>query len=351
MRTFFNEVTNIQFDGTFFTVPIQFYKLWTILVSVGRHTLPAIHCLMTSKSEILYQAVWEAIHENLPEFQPSASMSDWEPAARNAFKEIFPQVKIYGCWFHYTQRIWAKTQSLALTQNFKNSLETAAYIKQIMAIPFLPASLINPTFNFLQMPNLEDSEMSKLEKLRSYCKKRWLNRICPEELSIYDITIATNNGAESCHSKLKSIIRTSHPRIWTFMATLNEIIQDTDNDIGRLRMDREISRPRKKQDIKNSERRSICKQKLSDGDYTPWQYLKAISHTIGSIKSDYTMVQVILKIIMTILNKSLKTINVSFALHPVQLHGFSCHVDMLFIAQNVVRRLKTLGNHVQCAVL
>ena len=74
------------------------------------------------------------------------------------------------------------------------------------------------------------------------------------------------------------------------MTTLNEIIQDTDNDIGRLRMDREISRPRKKQDIKNSERRSICKQKLSDGDYTPWQYLKAISHTIGSIKSDYTMI-------------------------------------------------------------
>ena len=40
MNEFLSQVTNIQYDGTFFTVPIQFYQLWTILISVGRHTLP-----------------------------------------------------------------------------------------------------------------------------------------------------------------------------------------------------------------------------------------------------------------------------------------------------------------------
>ena len=39
MRTFPSEITNIQFDGTFFTVPVQFSQLWTIFASVGRHTL------------------------------------------------------------------------------------------------------------------------------------------------------------------------------------------------------------------------------------------------------------------------------------------------------------------------
>ena len=38
MRTFLSEITNIQFDGTFFTVPVQFSQLWTIFASVGRHT-------------------------------------------------------------------------------------------------------------------------------------------------------------------------------------------------------------------------------------------------------------------------------------------------------------------------
>ena len=43
MSTLLAEVTNIQFDGTFYTVPTQFGQLWTIFVAVGRHTLPALH--------------------------------------------------------------------------------------------------------------------------------------------------------------------------------------------------------------------------------------------------------------------------------------------------------------------
>ena len=139
-------------------------------------------------------------------------MCDWELAPRNAFKEIFPNMKIYGCWFHYSQRIWAKAQNLGLAYSFRNSFQTAEYTKQTMAIPFLSASLIKPTFNSFQIPELENSEMLKLGKLNRYCKKHWLNKF-PKELSIYDINISTNNGAESYHSRLKSIVRTVHPRI------------------------------------------------------------------------------------------------------------------------------------------
>ena len=70
------------------------------------------------------------------------------------------------------------------------------------------------------------------------------------------------------------------------MATLNQVIQDTDNDIGRLQLGLEISRPRKKKNVQNFERRRIIRQKLSDGEYNPWEYLKAISHTIGRINTN-----------------------------------------------------------------
>ena len=50
---------HIQFDGTFFTVPILFTQLWAIFVTVGRHPLQAIHCLMKAKNEKLYTAVLE----------------------------------------------------------------------------------------------------------------------------------------------------------------------------------------------------------------------------------------------------------------------------------------------------
>ena len=88
--------------------------------------------------------------------------------------------------------------------------------------------------------------MIKLQKLKKYFKKRWLSQIEPGELSVYNLDISTNNAAGSYHSKLMSLVRTCHPRVWTFMATQNQIIQDTDNDIGRLQLALEISRPRKK---------------------------------------------------------------------------------------------------------
>ena len=40
-----------------------------------------------------------------------------------------------------------------------------------MALAFLPASLINPTYTYLQVPSLGNSEMIKLQKLNKYVKK------------------------------------------------------------------------------------------------------------------------------------------------------------------------------------
>ena len=94
IRSILSEVTNIQFDGTFYTVPAQFYQLWTIFVAVGSHTLPTVHCLLSGKTQELYKAV--------------ASMFDWEPAARNASKEVFPKSAIMDVGFIRTNAFGRK---------------------------------------------------------------------------------------------------------------------------------------------------------------------------------------------------------------------------------------------------
>ena len=80
------DISEICFDCTFFTVPVQFYQLWTIFIVIDLHVIPAIHCLLTEKSEELCQAVLSKIQEIPPQFQPQIAMSDWEQAARNALK-------------------------------------------------------------------------------------------------------------------------------------------------------------------------------------------------------------------------------------------------------------------------
>ena len=47
------EIDEIQFDGTFYTVLIHFYQLWTIFARIGQHVIPCTHCLLTSKKETL----------------------------------------------------------------------------------------------------------------------------------------------------------------------------------------------------------------------------------------------------------------------------------------------------------
>ena len=88
-----------------------------------------------------------------------------------------------------------------------------ALFGKIMAIPFLPAYLILPTYSILQIPKLEHNEVNKLETFLNYLKKQWLKKITPEELSIFNLENVTNNAVESYNGKLKSIIKSSHPRI------------------------------------------------------------------------------------------------------------------------------------------
>ena len=106
---------------------------------------------MTAKSEELYKAVLESISAKIPQFKPLASMSDLEPAAWNAIKEVYPQITIHGLVSLHIMYLEENTE--ARTQHaFKSNIRIQTFVRQLMAIPFLPASLINPfivAFNYL----------------------------------------------------------------------------------------------------------------------------------------------------------------------------------------------------------
>ena len=71
------------------------------------------------------------------------------------------------------------------------------------------------------------------------------------------------------------------------MAILNDVITDYDNEISRLQLGREITRSRKRQVMLDFEYRKDCKKKLTNGIYTPWEFLASISRSlINSITFD-----------------------------------------------------------------
>ncbi|KAI6654669.1 hypothetical protein LOD99_1063 [Oopsacas minuta] len=58
------------------------------------------------------------------------------------------------------------------------------------------------------------------------------------------------------------------------------MIEDINNEMGRLRLGHSISRSRKSKHFLKDQR-EVSKEKFRIGELTPWQYLNAMSNTIG----------------------------------------------------------------------
>ena len=246
----------IQFDATFYTVPSIFYQLFTIFISFHGHCIPAIHVLMQSKTEELYAIVLMKIREIIPEFSPKIAVCDFERAPRNVFSHYFPEINIIGCWFHFTQAIWKKTQLLGLASRYKTDKVFANWLRKLMALPLLPESDILGAFSLLQQEIFYHNEIEDqlIKKLKVYYKKTWI--IGQKGLSVFSAENATNNGAEAFHKTLKSVITVHHPNIWKFLFDLNNVILDFELEYQRLEQGLEITRKPKRQTSENAARRN-----------------------------------------------------------------------------------------------
>ena len=131
---------------------------------------------MTRKTENLYRAVLFSIHEIIPNFVPTFAIGDFEPAPRNALKELFPSITIIGCWFHYTKALYEKVQRLELIIMYKKNRNFIKWIRQLMALPWLPEEEIYPVYLSLEIPinDLVESEKTLVKALRAYFNKTWL---------------------------------------------------------------------------------------------------------------------------------------------------------------------------------
>ena len=81
-----------------------------------KNALPALHVLMTRKTERLYTVVLLTIRQLIPGFNPTFAIGDFEQTSRNAFIAVFPSIIIISCWFHFTKAIFERVQKLGLSK-------------------------------------------------------------------------------------------------------------------------------------------------------------------------------------------------------------------------------------------
>lgn len=111
-----------------------------------------------------------------------------------------PSTKLLGCAFHYNQAIYRNIQNKGLQEAYQNVEVVRQFLRQIMALAFIPSDQIRIVYNDVIVPQLSDvparpsSLRQNLRNFLKYYESYWLKRI--NKFCVFDQPTRTNNGLE-----------------------------------------------------------------------------------------------------------------------------------------------------------
>lgn len=105
--------------------------------------VPLLFALCTNKTTLTYKTIFEQIKLKLPNYTPAQINVDFELAAINAIKEVFPNTKIQGCFFHLKQSVVRNLNSNHLKTRLETDLKFSTEIRQMVAVAFLPPDQVS----------------------------------------------------------------------------------------------------------------------------------------------------------------------------------------------------------------
>lgn len=127
-------------DGTFYVVPDIFYQLLIVTFQVGDVTFPFLYVLMTGKKKDQYIQLFQYINANIIDLKPAEMMLDFEVGLRLAIKNVFPECKLQGCFFHFgqcQQKFISKQRNLFA--EIKNNPNVKRIFHKFISLALLPS--------------------------------------------------------------------------------------------------------------------------------------------------------------------------------------------------------------------
>jgi len=127
-------------DGTFKTCPSLFGEVYTIhATTMSSSVVPLVYMLLPNKQENTYDRAFEKLKELLVNVNVQCVNLDFEKAAMNSFLRVFPNIHVQGCFFHLTQCIWRRVQSMPeVRQQYQQNPDFALNIRCLAALAFVP---------------------------------------------------------------------------------------------------------------------------------------------------------------------------------------------------------------------
>jgi len=146
------EMSEIYADGTFSIAPNLFLQVYTIHCVVHGRCLPMVYCLLPRKTAIIYEKM----------------LRDFELALIKAVRNVWPNVTIYLCFFHFKQSMWRKIQELGLAGSYKSDESVRKLLKLPQILAFVPVADVQDLFHDIKRQLLESTSTYKAQIIEFY---------------------------------------------------------------------------------------------------------------------------------------------------------------------------------------
>ncbi|CAF1563135.1 unnamed protein product, partial [Didymodactylos carnosus] len=187
------------------------------------------------KSGKTYEQILKTIIEQENKYnivvEPKRAVSDFEQATFNAVSNIFPNCKISGCFFHYSQSLWRRIQTGGLISYLKVSDSKCTessinWFRGALGLALIPLHIVSETWANIMSEYTPDDPAATT--FNDYITDTYVDddAIFPSFIwNVHDLIITdqprTNNHVEGFHNRLKQHFSV-HPHIYEFIEALKE---------------------------------------------------------------------------------------------------------------------------------
>jgi hypothetical protein len=165
--------------------------------------------------------------------------------------------------------------SLSLTQLYETDVGIKQQVRQLMALPFLPAAVIRSTFNLLQ-----STSDVRLAQLFQYFDQQWLVSLPVTLWCVADIDVRTNNALEGWHRRLNGLLGRHHPNVWACITLLQEEQAASDVTIQQILAGRVVNR-RRVAYRECDQRISRLRERYQRGTVTATEFITGVAHNLA----------------------------------------------------------------------
>ena len=125
-------------DGTLKTSPELFFQVYNIHSCTANRVPPCVYALLPNKQQS-YLPLIIRNSEGTPEcLSTTDCYGRLRLAVLNAIHASFPNSSKKGCFFHFSQAIFRKIQSLGLQVRYKDDEDSAHKVRMLAALAFVP---------------------------------------------------------------------------------------------------------------------------------------------------------------------------------------------------------------------